>query len=176
LRPEFLGDMRREGREHLQEHLPVGLLGNLVNAVDVNHHGADGRVELEVLDVVRDLLDGLVEAGLESWRRLSTILGVGRDALAVLPPDFVEEAVEPDDALRVPRLGLLEFADEHLEEPGDVGAVVADDLVWVDDVAARLRHLLAVLAHDEPLVAERLEGLGELEIAKSWRTIVRKRA
>jgi hypothetical protein len=37
---------------------------------------------------------------------------------------------------------LLEVPHEHLVEPQDVGAMLGDDVVGIDDIAARLRHLL----------------------------------
>merc|ERR1719258_789368 len=53
-------------------------------------------------------------------------------------------------------------AHEHLVQAHRVGAVLVDDVVGVDDVAAALAHLLAVLAQDHALVHELGEGLGAL--------------
>ena len=84
-------------------------------------------------------------------------------------PDALEEAPHPFDPARLPGLHLLERAHEHLVDAQRVGAVVAHDVVGVDDVAARLAHLLVVLAEDHPLVNELQERLGVLHHARGRR-------
>src|SRR5205823_9481311 len=60
--PDLLAEMRRERRENEREgfrRFARNFLFGLKMARE-DHHGADGRVEAEVLDVLRDLLDRLV--------------------------------------------------------------------------------------------------------------------
>ena len=85
-------------------------------------------------------------------RRVAAVVGVGAGDE---PPHAVQEPVRALDAARVPRLHLLERAQEHLVEPERVGAVPRDDLVGVHDVAAALAHLVgARLDRDVGLVAQ----------------------
>ena len=69
-------------------------------------------------------------------------------------PDALDEAVHALDGARIPRLGQLELAHEQLVQAQHVGAVVADDVVGVDAVHLRLRHLLDA---DLQLLAGRLQ-------------------
>ena len=73
--------------------------------------------------------------------------GVIRAALAEIP-DTVEEALRALDGLVGPGNGLLKVADEHDVQAHGICAVLIDDIIGVDDVAAGLRHLLAALAED----------------------------
>ena len=101
------------------------------------------------------------------WRR--RLRGVVHRVHEGLATDRVDPVAEADDALdlrRLPRLHRLERAHEHLVEAQRVGAVLPHDVVGVDDVAARLRHLLVVLAEDHPLVDELHERLGVLHEAE----------
>ena len=86
--------------------------------------------------------------------------GDGPFALLILlhdqPPDAGEEAVNAFDALRAPGLHLFQRAHEHFVKPQRIGAVLRDDVVRVDHVAARLGHLLPVLAEDQALVDQLL--------------------
>ena len=82
------------------------------------------------------------------------------------PPDAGEEAGDTLDALHLPGFDLLERAHEHFIEAQCVGTVIAHDIVGVDHVAARLRHLLTVLAEDQPLVDQLLERLGRGHMAE----------
>ncbi len=64
---------------------------------------------------------------------------------AVVPeqcPQLLQEAEAAVYAVGVPRLGSLHRAKEHLVQAQGVCTIVAYDVVWVDDVVHRLRHLL----------------------------------
>ena len=60
-----------------------------------------------------------------------------------IAPDGVEEAGHADDVAGVPRLLRFQRAHVHFVQAEGVGAVVPDDVVGVDDVAAALAHLEA---------------------------------
>ena len=74
-------------------------------------------------------------------------------------PHAAEKAIDAFHALGAPGLHHLQRAHEHLVEPERVGAVLDQDIVGVNDVAARLGHLLAVFAEDQALVNEPEKGL-----------------
>ncbi|MNS52788.1 hypothetical protein D3C72_855150 [compost metagenome] len=169
LRPELLGHVRREGREQQNEGLEALTreLVRLVGLVDEDHHLADGGVEAQALDVVGDLLDGLVQRAGE----LGVVMPAdGRVEGALLgheqAPHALQEAVGAFHALGVPGLGGVERPHEHLVETQRVRAVLRDDVVGVDHVAAGFGHLLAVLTQDHALVEELLEGLGRGDVAE----------
>ena len=67
LLPHFFGHMGCKGIEQDGEHgqLVLGDGTGVVDLVDESHKSGDGRVELQVLDVLVHLLDGLVEAGFQ---------------------------------------------------------------------------------------------------------------
>ena len=71
---------------------------------------------------------------------------VGQNQLPVAveeqPPEPAQELMHAVDAVRIPRLVLFERAEEHLVHPQRIGPVIADDVVGVDDVVHRFRHLL----------------------------------
>ena len=56
--------MGDEGAQQKQQLLQVALGEALgIEVVHQRHHGGDGGIELQLLDVVADLLDGLVNGG-----------------------------------------------------------------------------------------------------------------
>ena len=81
-------------------------------------------------------------------------------------PDAAKEAHHATDAARRPGAALIPRAHEHQEEAHRVGAMLADELVGVLHVAARLRHALAVGAEDLPLIEEARERLGFTDQSK----------
>lgn len=174
---ELFGEVGGEGVEDAQEVEEEVLRDFLGGSVGVHafHHGGDGGVELEELDVFADLLDGLVSdfgkrsSGLTVSVR-GHVRGCDRDGRATdfvaQAPDFGEEAGDAFDAFHGPRFDLFEGAHEHFVETEGVGAVEFDDFVRVDDVAEGLGHLLPVFAHDEALVDELFEGLVGAEVAE----------
>ena len=74
------------------------------------------------------------------------------------------------DPRRAPRTTLVPWAHEHQEQPNGVRSVASHQIVWVLDVAARLRHPLTVGAEDLALVEQPLERLALADDAE-----VRKR-
>ena len=138
--PHLLHHVRREGAEHEQKLLKVAL-GQAVGVelVDHGHERGDSGIHLEAVDILSDLLDGLVDDGLVLG---GDFLVVGRDIHEV--PAAVKEALGAFDGVVRPRNCLLEVADEHDVQAHSVRA----DVVRVDDVAAGFGHLLAALAED----------------------------
>ena len=134
------------------------------------HELGDHRVEVERLVVGGDVAQrpvrgrrgsppavGLVCAGRQRAR-----VGIARLAAVRVEgerPDPVQEAMDAADPGRAPRPALVPRAHEHQEQPDRVGAVARDELVGILDVAARLRHPLAVGAQDLALVEQPLERL-----------------
>jgi len=74
-------------------------------------------------------------------------------------PGATEEFIDAADGLRIPGLYLLKRAHEHFIHPKRVGSILADDVVGVNDIASRLRHLLVIFSEDHPLIYESFEGL-----------------
>ena len=114
-----------------------------VELVDHGHERSDSGIHLEAVDILSDLLDGLVDDGLVLG---GDFLVVGRDIHEV--PAAVKEALGAFDGVVRPGDGLLEVADKHDVQAHGVRAVLRDDVVRVDDVAAGFGHLLAALAED----------------------------
>ena len=145
--PELLDDVRRKRAEQEQQLLHVALRAAVGGKlVDHGHHGRDGGVHLQFVDILRDLLDGLVDDRL-------VLVRDGRIVRAALGqiPDTVEEALRALDGLVGPGDGLLKIADEHDVQAHGVRAVLIDDVVGIDDVAARLGHFFAALAEDHAM-------------------------
>ena len=155
LLPQLLDHVRRKGREHEQQLLKIAA-GEAVGVelVDHRHERGDGGVHLERVDVVRDLLDGLVDDGL-------VLLGNGlvrRRHLREVP-HAVEEALAALHRVVGPGRNLFEVADEHDIKAHGVRAVGLDHIVGIDDVAEGLRHLhrrtqclIAVLGNESVLL------------------------
>ena len=150
---------REEQHERLEQRARASLeLGQLVRE---HHHLGDGGVELQRLEILRDLLDRLVQ---QPPRLDRGRFGRHRAAQAsvlfhVEPPHPVEEARDALHTRRAPRLHGLERAHEHLVEAHGVRPVLVDDLVGGDHVAPRLGHLAAVLPLDDALMDELHERL-----------------
>src|SRR4051812_29318433 len=66
-----------------------------------------------------------------------------------VPPNAAEEPAHADDVARIPWLLRLEWAHVHDVQPQRVGAVVADDIVGIRDVAAALGHLEAARVDED---------------------------
>src|SRR6185295_12462004 len=81
-------------------------------------------------------------------------------------PDTSEETVDAFHSRHGPWLGLLERAHEHLITAEAIRTVGGDDEVGIHHVAARLRHLLAVLAENEALIYQPLKRLGRGDMTK----------
>ena len=136
--------MGGEGAEQQAQHLHVALGAAVgIELVDHGHHGGNGGVHLQLVDVLRHLLDGLVDDGLVLGR---DALLSGSDILQV--EAAVQEALAALDGLVAPADGLLEVADEHDVQAHGVRAVLGHDVIGVHHVAPGLGHLLAALAQD----------------------------
>ena len=59
-------------------------------------------------------------------------------------PDSAQETIDAFDPAHAPRFGRFQRTHEHLVKPHAVGAVVSNDLVRSNDVAAALGHLVGV--------------------------------
>ena len=90
------------------------------------------------------------------------------------PPHTAEKTVHALDAFRVPRLHHLERPHEHLVQAECVRAKLDENVVRIDGIAARLGHLLAVLAKDQSLVDEFVKRLGRRHLAKVEQHLVPK--
>mmetsp|Transcript_27935 Transcript_27935/g.65200 ORF Transcript_27935/g.65200 Transcript_27935/m.65200 type:complete len:334 (-) Transcript_27935:1805-2806(-) len=157
--PRLLSDVRRHRREEQHEgarRLP-GELFERREVVGEDHQAGDGGVEGEGVDVGGDLANRLVHQPLRLFTHLGLQTGSDSGSEGM---DAVLEAYHAGDLLRLPRLDRFQRAHEHLVEAHRVGAVEVDDVVGVDDVAARLGHLLAIAAQYHPLVDQLLERLG----------------
>ena len=129
--------------------------------------------------VAGDVLDGGAELDVVQASGSSCALrGLGllefRFALFIheQPPDAAEKTIDAFDAFGVPRFDHFQRAHEHLVKPERVGAVFAQNVVGVDDVAARLGHLLPVLAEDDALVDQLEERLRRGDVAQIEKDVV----
>ena len=113
------------------------------NNVHERHQRCNGGVELEVLNVIRNLFDGFVE---RIFHLRADRFAVDENGLQV--PITLNEAAAALDAGVAPRCGLLKVADEHFIETERICAELVYNVVRVDNVAARLTHLLAVFTED----------------------------
>ena len=93
--------MRSERAEQADEYGQLVLCqrADIVYLVEAGHHCGDRGVELHVLNILRDLLDGLVHYRFELLRRAGALGDIrqGRDSL--------EEALAALDAALFPRGG-----------------------------------------------------------------------
>ena len=135
--------MGSEGRNEDDERLHhLGVLAlQGAQLVGGNHEGRDRGVVGELLDVLRDLLDELVER-LELFGRGGREGGLGLMGGCHEVPELLEEAVATVDAGHVPGLRLLDGTQEHLVEAQRVGTILLTDVVGVHHIVLRLRHLL----------------------------------
>ena len=88
------------------------------------------------------------------------------------PPDAAEKTINAFDAFGAPRLHLSQRAHEHLVKPERVRAVFREHVVGIHHVAARLGHLLAVLAENHSLVDELEKRLGRGDVAEVEQNLV----
>ena len=87
-------------------------------------------------------------------------------------PHAPEKAVDPLHALGAPRLYHFQRPHEHLVEPEGVGPILDENIIRVDNVAARLGHFLAVLAENEPLVHQPEERFRARDMAQIEENLV----
>ncbi len=172
--PEFFGEVGGVGAEE-EDELLHGCFGAGLGATEFVgefHESADGGVEAEFFDVFGDGFDRLMEEAFLGFGHRDVFDGgvdfhfVGEVFVGDHPPGAGEEAVDAFDAGHLPGFGGFEGAHEHFVEAEGVCAVLLDDVIGVDDVAAGFGHLLVVFAEDHALVDEFLEGLGFAEVAE----------
>ncbi len=175
--PQFLGDVRGDGSQHLQVDLLRFLPGvaasrarfsRLVHFVQQFHQCGDDRVELKVLEVTRHLAQGLVDLAAQILLRFFGT-SPGQGWVGEQGPGTADPAGGSFDALRVPRRTHLPAREEHQVGAYGVSAVFVHQDVWRDHVAAALGHLLVVLAQHHALIAQldhRLVAFGDARIAQ----------
>ena len=69
------------------------------------------------------------------------------------PPELAHETERAFDALRIPRLGLLQRTEEHLIETQRVGTIFLHKVIGVLHVVFRFRHLLDFIAANVDVIA-----------------------
>src|SRR6185437_4985981 len=87
------------------------------------------------------------------WPAIIGLRFTCNDAVGILP-QALEEALDTEDALAIPRRGIRERTHEHQIEARGIRTELGDDLVGVHHVSLAFRHLRAVRTHDEPLMAQ----------------------
>ena len=118
--PQFLGHVRSEGIQQLQQHfiLAAGGAAGIRQGVHIDHQLGDGGVGLQAVDVLAHLLDGAVHQGFQFGTHAAF------QQLVAHGPDAVQEALATLDGGGVPGSGLLEVADEHLIQAQGIGTVL----------------------------------------------------
>ena len=81
-------------------------------------------------------------------------------------PSALQEPKRALDGLRRPRLIALQRTHKHLVQAQGIGPVLLYDHVGIDDVAARLGHLLAIFAKDHALMYQALKRLADRDQAR----------
>ena len=168
--PQFLGDMRRDGGQHQQEFLDAFPPGGRVNAalgpdfaqvINQFHQGGDGGVELELVQVVMALADGLMQdpQGIPHRRRVGGGILQGLRVALDQSPDPVKPAGHAVNAHIAPGAALVPGANEHQETAHRVGAHHPHHIIRVDHIAPALAHLFVVSPQDDALVKEAQKGL-----------------
>ncbi len=163
--PQLFAQVGREWRDEKHEgarRLPRNLCERS-EVLHEDHHRADRRVEAKRFDVLRDLPNRLVNEPAAGRVVRCRILRQAAPSTHV--PRSLEKSAHPFEPARLPWLHLLQRPHEHFVDAQCVRSVSPHDVVRIDDVAARLAHLLVVLAEDHSLVHELEERLGVLHDA-----------
>ena len=125
----------------------LSLIHIFPKGIEQAHQGRNGGIELQVLNVLSDLFDGLVH-----FPFVLLAIAVPRLHLVKQGPYTLQEATAALDGVLGPGSGLFKGAQEHLIQAHGVGAIVPHDVVRVDDIAAAFGHLLAAFAQDLSLI------------------------
>ena len=157
--PKFLRNVRSKGRKQRQERAESGERPRLQadKLVGKNHQLGDGGIESEGFYILARLFDRGVDDPQLLRRQLDLGKGWTHHPGAFLrllhgqTPNASEKPIDAFNAFRAPGFRLFERTHEHFVEPQRIGAVVRDDVVGVDHIAAALRHFLIVRAEDESL-------------------------
>ena len=106
------------------------------------HHGGDCSICLKIIGVLADFLYAAVEVALQ----------LRADSLALHDvlkrPYPVKKALAALDGVCVPWRRFFKVADEHFIKAKGICAVLFDNIVRVDHVAAALGHFFVVLAQN----------------------------
>ena len=147
--------MRRNGVEQQEQgfEFPTRHAAGGNHLIHQRHHLRDGGVVLHGFVIQRNLLNRLMHERVQ----LLAVPLVGRHVL-LQAPHTVKEAAAALRALRAPRNRLIERAHEHLVHAESVRANFINNVIRIDDVAARLGHLLAVLAKNHAVAGALLVG------------------
>ena len=71
-------------------------------------------------------------------------------------PGTLQKTMNAFNAVHRPRLGGLQRPHEHFIQPHRVGAILFNNIVGIDDIAAGLAHLLVVFPENHALIDELL--------------------
>mmetsp|Transcript_13418 Transcript_13418/g.35810 ORF Transcript_13418/g.35810 Transcript_13418/m.35810 type:complete len:248 (-) Transcript_13418:259-1002(-) len=142
LLPHLLTQVGCKWRHEEHEGLH-GLPGNVAiesgQVVSEDHHAGNGRVETELVHLLRHFLYSLMAKAAGLLTHLYALGGAGHEG-----GHFVAEAHDAGDLGRLPGLDRLQGAHKHLVHAHGVRAVLLHNVVRVDHVATRLGHLLSV--------------------------------
>ena len=168
--PQFLSDMRRNGRQHQQKLLNALPPGRRVNAalgphlaqmIRQFHQSGDSRVELELVQIVVALADRLMQNPQGIPYRLP--VGGRRRQVLRIPlhkhPHPVKPPRHPVNPHIAPRPALVPRANEHQETAHRVGPHQSHHIIRVDHIAPALAHLFVVRPQNHPLVEQAQKGL-----------------
>ena len=133
--------MRCKRREQNEKRLEDSSLGTVLKFIQSNHERAYRSIEREILNIFLFLANQLMES-------LQFILCrslIGNKPFLPVPeqaPELLEEAIDTVNTLGIPRLRLLKRTEEHLVKPQGIGSISVADLIRIDHIVHRLRHLL----------------------------------
>ena len=153
--------MRREGIQQLHEAEQL-LFSDLLLSTDFVHEGherGNRGVELLLLNIRGDLLDGLVERRLECFYRL-------RHHNILQGEYALQEATATLHRAVVPRCrGRIITHEEHVDAKR-IRTVLRNDIKRIHDIALRLTHLFAVRPEDKSLRRALLIRLRRIDFAE----------
>ena len=157
LLPQFLTDVRSNGREHENE----GLDGNARDTIKrgqvvvQNDQLGDSRVDTQVLVFNGNLADRPCQQTCRLLvHRLIANGDLARLFVKNISPQALKEALRADNCTRIPRTRNIQGPHAHFVDTEDIRTVGVVHLVRRDDILERLAHL-AVFAIDRlPLPGE----------------------
>src|SRR4029079_6955941 len=75
-------------------------------------------------------------------------------------PNAAQETIDALHTLGAPWLYHFEWSHEHFVKAEGVGSVLVQNIIGVDHIPARFRHLLPIVAQNQALVHQFEEGFG----------------
>src|ERR1700724_1481953 len=166
MRREWVEQNKKRTQHRQWNDLGVG------KRVHENHHLRNRGVKGERVDVFGNFLDCRMRDLLLPLTRIDILHRGGKFPIASLilvnqqAPNAREKSRDTFDPAHVPWFHLLERSHEHFVTTKGIRAVLVDYVVGIDDVAARLRHLLIVFAENDSLIDQTLERLWLRQIAE----------